>query len=84
MIFAPAAVFTHDNAMQQMAAGIAAIDAGQTSVSFSQTTQIDSSAVVCMLAWQKHAKQRGATLGFADMPTNLSNLIALYGVNEFL
>lgn len=84
MTFIPATVFNHDNAMQQLAAGIAAIDAGQTSVSFSQTTQIDSSAVVCMLAWQKYARQCGATLGFADIPANLSNLIMLYGVNEFL
>jgi len=83
-MFTPAATFTHDNAMQQMAAGIAAIDGGQTSVSFSQTTQIDSSAVVCMVAWQKHAKQIGKTLSFADLPTNLSNLITLYGVGEFV
>ncbi|PRC94013.1 STAS domain-containing protein [Solimicrobium silvestre] len=84
MSFTPTSVFTHENATQQLAAGLAAIDAGQSAFAFNQTNSIDSSAVACMLAWQRHAQQRGVKLEFQQLPINLTNLIALYGVAEFL
>jgi len=81
-MFTPATELNHQNISQQLALGIAAIDAGQTSIEFSHTNSIDSSAVACLLAWTRHAQQRGVQLEFRQLPANLSNLIALYGVTE--
>lgn len=83
-MFTPATELNHGNISQQLAQGIAAIDAGQTTIEFNQTNNIDSSAVACLLAWKRHAQQRGASLEFQSVPANLTNLIALYGVAEFL
>ena len=83
-MFTPDPRVTHQNASLQLSAGITAIDAGQTIISFAQTTSMDSSAVVCMLAWQRHALRRGVRLQFQQLPSNLTNLITLYGVTDLL
>jgi phospholipid transport system transporter-binding protein len=83
-MFTPATAFTHETAAKQLAAGLAAIDAGQTAFTFSTTGTIDSSAVACMLAWKRHAQQRKVVLEFQDLPANLTNLIRLYEVTDLL
>lgn len=83
-MFIPATAFTYETSASELAAGMAAINAGQSSFIFSQTAQIDSSAVACMLAWKRHAGQRGVKLEFQNVPANLMNLIQLYGVAEFV
>jgi len=83
-MFLPASELNLTNIGQQFALGIAAIEAGQTAIEFSQTTSIDSSAVACLLAWKRYAKQQGAQLEFRQLPSNLEHLVALYGVREFL
>jgi len=83
-MFTPAAIFTHETAARELAAGIAAIDSGQASFTFSQTGNIDSSAVACMLAWKRHALERKVDLKFVDMPVNLNHMIQVYGVAEFM
>lgn len=83
-MFLPATELNHNNIAQQLAQGIEAIDAGQTVLEFNQTKSVDSSAVACLLAWKRRAQQRGAQLEFKHLPANLTNLIALYGVTEFL
>jgi phospholipid transport system transporter-binding protein len=83
-MFTPATELNNGNIAQQLAAGIVAIEAGQTSFEFNQTKNIDSSTVACLLAWKRHAQQRDAQLEFLHLPANLTNLIALYGVGEFL
>jgi len=83
-MFTPATELNCGNMSQQFVLGIAAINAGQTIVTFKQTSSIDSSTVACMLAWKRHAQQRGIRLEFQQLPTNLSKLIALYGVADLL
>lgn len=83
-MFTPATTFTHETAAKQLTAGLAAIDAGQTTFKFSATGTIDSSAVACMLAWKRHAQRRKAALDFQDLPANLTNLIRLYEVSNLL
>ncbi len=83
-MFTPASAFTHETAAKELVAGIAAIDSGQATFTFNQTTDIDSSAVACMLAWKRHAQQRGVALSFQDLPVNLTHIIQLYGVAELL
>ena len=83
-MFIPAAELNNGNIAQQLTAGIAAIEAGQTTFEFNQTKNIDSSTVACLLAWKRHAQQRRAKLEFLHLPANLTKLIALYGVDEYL
>jgi phospholipid transport system transporter-binding protein len=83
-MFTPASAFTHETAAQQLSAGIAAIDSGQSVFSFEQTGQIDSSAVACLLAWKRHALVRKVKLEFQHLPENLNHLIQLYGVAELM
>lgn len=82
MMYRPASALTLAAAAEQLAAGLAALDAGQDTFDFSQTSSIDSSAVACMLAWQRHARQCGLTLKFEQLPVNLADLIDLYGVAD--
>jgi ABC-type transporter Mla MlaB component len=37
-----------------------------------------------MLAWKRHARQRAAEIKFQGLPVNLTRMIQLYGVAEFL
>lgn len=81
-MFIPAAELNHENIVEQLSAGKAAIDSGQSAFEFVATKNIDSSAVACLLAWKRHAKGRGVMLEFKQLPENLTKLIALYGVAE--
>ena len=81
-VYRPALALTLATAAGELAAGLAALDAGQDAFSFSQTSSIDSSAVACMLSWQRHARQRGMTLKFEQVPVNLTHLTDLYGVAD--
>lgn len=83
-MFVPVATFTHESAASQLTAGIAAIDAGQNVFAFDQITNFDSSAVACMLAWKRHAQHRKADIQFQRLPGNLTRMIQLYGIAEFL
>jgi len=83
-MFTPASSLTHETAAQQLAAGIKAIESGQAVFSFEQITQIDSSAVACLLAWKRHAFQHHVKLEFQQLPVNLTHLIQLYGVAELM
>ncbi|MCD6027582.1 MAG: anti-anti-sigma factor [Solimicrobium sp.] len=83
-MFTPATELSYNNISTQLALGFAAIEGGQTLIEFSDTTHIDSSAVACLLAWKRHAQQRDVNLKFKHLPANLTSLVALYGVTEFL
>lgn len=83
-MFAPADNLTHETAAAQLAAGLAAIDAGQSEFSLDKTRRVDSSAVACMLEWKRHAQRRGTSLTFQHLPQNLTHLIRLYGVDHLL
>ena len=83
-MYIPATAITLDTAARQLADGNAAIESGQLVFSFEQTGQVDSSAVACLLAWKRLARQRNARLDFQHLPENLTHLIKLYGVAELL
>jgi len=84
MTFTPGITLTNETAAQELAGGLAAIEQGQTEFTFGVTTNIDSSAVACMLAWKRQAIKSGIQLKFDDLPENLTHLIHLYGVTELL
>ena len=82
-MFTPATELNLGNIAQQLALGMTAVNAGQTTIDFKLTTSVDSSAVACLLAWRRRAQQRGVNLEFLHLPPNLTNLIKLYSVVEF-
>lgn len=72
------------NAKHILAAGLVALRAGQTEFDLARLTQVDSSAVVTLLAWQRAAHESGQTLQFNNMPASLHSLVKLYGVEQLL
>ncbi len=57
---------------------------GEFAVDFSQVTKVDTAALSLMLEWQRRAFAASAKVSFANLPLNLSRLLALYGVTEFV
>lgn len=51
---------------------------------FAGVTELDSSAVSVLMQWQREAHQQGSRLGCRNIPANLRNLAALYGVADML
>ncbi|WP_035854022.1 STAS domain-containing protein [Deefgea rivuli] len=45
---------------------------------------VDSSAVAVLLEWQRRAKAAGCQLRFMHLPSNLQQLIAVYGLSALL
>lgn len=82
--FQPGQSLTVHTASTVLAAGLQAIAAGQTAFDLSGVTELDSAAVVTLLAWQRAALARGNTLAFSRLPANLCSLMRLYGVAELL
>jgi phospholipid transport system transporter-binding protein len=83
-MFQPATNFTVNNVTAILEEGLRAIAGGQKEIDFSQVTAVDSAAVATLLAWQRAAKQQGASLTFKNLPSNLKSLIDLYSVDGLL
>ena len=84
MDYLPSKVITHENADAQLVAGTKAILAGQSTISFKQTNHVDSTAVACIVGWQRAAQQNNHSVTFEDLPPSLVNLMELYGVSKIL
>jgi phospholipid transport system transporter-binding protein len=83
-VFRPTLTLTVNNAKATFEAGLRAIEGGQPEIDLAQLTAVDSAAVATLLAWQRAAVARGATLAYRNMPANLRSLADLYGVAELL
>ncbi|MDE2428479.1 MAG: STAS domain-containing protein [Burkholderiales bacterium] len=73
---------SQNTANEVVAAGIAAISAGESEFDLSGLARVDSSAVAVMIAWQRCALQQGKTLQFHAIPADLTSLVKLYGLAE--
>ncbi|WP_310632570.1 STAS domain-containing protein [Paraburkholderia sp.] len=82
--FATGATLTHESAKAALSAGLAQIASGATAVDCAPLTQFDSSALAVLLAWQRAATQRGATLSVVNLPAALASLARAYGVDSLL
>ncbi|HQT81541.1 MAG: hypothetical protein B7Z60_03925 [Ferrovum sp. 37-45-19] len=49
-------------------------------IDFSETTEIDSSALAMILQWKRDAEAAKKQLSFSHIPANLRTLAELYGV----
>lgn len=83
-MYQPPERLTLADAKPALAAGLAAIAAGQSAFDFSRVTALDSSAVALVLAWKRAARARGAELAVANAPESLKSLAQLYGVAGLL
>jgi phospholipid transport system transporter-binding protein len=75
---------TNDNARRLLAAGEAAIAAGDFEFDLSGVTEIDSAAVALLLEWQRCAIAQGGSIRLSGVPASLRGLAALYGVEALL
>jgi len=81
-MFRPDSTLSFSTAKTALDAGLRAIASGQTAIDLGSVTAVDSSAVATLIAWQRAARKKGATLAFSNVPTTLASLLALYGVDE--
>ncbi len=54
------------------------------SINFAALEIVDSSAVAVLLEWQRRAKARQCQLVLLNLPSNLRQLIAVYGLTALL
>jgi len=66
-----------EEAKALLAEGVGAVDLGEV-------TELDSSLLAVLIAWQREAKAQGRTLTYARLPQDLRTLAQLYGVAELL
>lgn len=83
-MFRPSHSLTVSNAKFALEAGLRAIAAGETEIDLSDVVAVDSAAVATLLAWQCAALNRGLSLHFSSLSSNLESLIDLYGVSDLL
>jgi phospholipid transport system transporter-binding protein len=83
-MFLPESTLTVENARTSLEAGLAAITSGQTEIDLAMLSVVDSTAVATLLAWQRAAQKRHATLVFKNLPPNLLSLVTVYGVTDLL
>jgi phospholipid transport system transporter-binding protein len=53
-------------------------------VDFSQVDAIDSAAIALLLSWRRAAVKYNRDIQFTNLPENLIELAAVYGVSEIL
>jgi phospholipid transport system transporter-binding protein len=83
-MYQPAQELSLQNAVKSVNAGLAVIAEGQVDFDLSALAVVDSSVVAVMLEWQRAAKRLNKLLTFHNVPKNVSSLIELYGLSEFL
>lgn len=72
------------NAHQVLEEGRRLLAEGVETVDLAGVTEMDSALLALLLAWQRDAAQRSATLALANEPQALRTIARLYGVNELL
>ncbi|MCA3185526.1 MULTISPECIES: STAS domain-containing protein [unclassified Cupriavidus] len=75
---------TNRNAATVLRDGLSRVQQGDVTVDCSALSQVDSSAVAVLLAWQRAAAQRGQSLAIAGASPQLRSLASLYGVEGLL
>jgi phospholipid transport system transporter-binding protein len=57
---------------------------GEIEVDFTDVSNVDTAALSLMLEWQRRAFSANCKIKFANLPANLSSLVDLYGVEDFI
>lgn len=80
----PADAITNLNAGAVLAAGAAAIGAGDCTIDFSGVRRCDTAALACVLAWMRLAQASGRQLALVAVPRELLSLARLCGVEALI
>lgn len=56
----------------------------ELTLNFTALEVVDSSVVAVLLEWQRRAKAAGCQLHYVQLPSNLQQLIAVYGLSNLL
>ena len=56
----------------------------ETTIDFSQVTDIDTSTISLILEWKRRAQRENQTIKLVNLPANLISLTQLYGVVELI
>lgn len=75
---------TYDNVVEVARTGGAAIKADDMLVDLTGVTRVDSSAVSMLLEWMRTTQIYGRRIEFINLPSNLADLIELYGVDSLI
>jgi phospholipid transport system transporter-binding protein len=71
-------------ASARLAEGDEALERGESEFSLAHLAGSDSAALAVLLAWQRRAREKAATLRFIDVPASLATIAGLYGVEPLL
>jgi phospholipid transport system transporter-binding protein len=83
-MYQPGPLLTASHAREVLEAGMRAIESGQTVFDLAAVTEVDSTAVAALLAWQRAARARGAQFSALNQPSSLTSLAHLYGVADLI
>ena len=72
------------NVGADLESGYAAIRSGAQAVDLAGVTELDSSLLAMLLAWQREARAAQRSLRFENLPEGLLTLARLYGVVELV
>ncbi len=53
-------------------------------VDFSAVNKVDTAALSLMMEWQRRAAAFSSRVHFANLPVNLTRLVSLYGLTDFV
>lgn len=75
---------TVDNVVEITQQGILLLDEDNLIVDLGGITEVDSSAVSMLFEWLRMARARSQQFQLVNIPENLSSLVQLYGVTDFI
>lgn len=75
---------TVDNVVEITKQGILLLDEDNLIVDLGGITEVDSSAVSMLFEWLRMAQARSQQFQLVNIPENLSSLVQLYGVTDFI
>ena len=79
-----ASSLTFANAAEIARVGLAQLQAGDGEFDFSAVERVDSAALALILDWLRAAQAGQRTLVLRDLPQNLLDLAALYGLADLI
>ena len=73
-----------DNVVKITRQGFVLLDDNDLVVDMGGVTEVDSSAISMLFEWLRLSHARKHQLHFVNLPANLSSLVGLYGVMDFI
>ena len=84
MIYPIQGALTVSSATTQLVEGIAALNKGMSEFDFSALHAMDSTALAFILSCRREAERQDKQFHCINLPENLKNLAALYGVENYI